>query len=891
MSDLLRIGATGINAYQNALTVTGNNITKANVEGYSRQEVTLAAQTAQQLGAGYIGTGVINDGVRRISDDFLVGQLRQDTSAFHNLDSYLSNIEQIDSLLANPSTGLTAGIENFFKAVESGAQNPSSIPARQSVLSEAEGMIERFSTLGDRLNDQNDIINQQLGTLAKQISALATGIAAINNAIAKAGGSSLGDQPNDLLDQRDEKLKELAKLVSVTVTEQNGGLINVFIGNGQALVIGTSANELVAQEGVTDPFRFDLGFVQGVTFQTVSQDLNGGELGGVLNFRSNVLDRTFNEIGRIALAMTEEINKLQNIGIDLEGNFGTDFFVDINTPEVMADRVVGSRDNVLPDDRVVTVEILDTREITTSDYILEMKAGAAFTITRMSDDTEVFRGVSSGFFPLNVELDGLSIVLESGSFQTGDKFLIQPTRQAALNIEMAITRTQEIAFAFPISMDASLGNVGNGLISQGEMLSIHQTDGTTLLDTFAVPGQLSPPMIIRFTSSTSYDVFDNTDPANPVDLQPPMRSRVYFPGLVNEVFSRDPNQTRVTSDTAINDTVVAGVPNGFPLETLTITTIDPDSGIPTSQTATLLANATAKQAAETIGQLDGVAAFADTSMVLQVTDVAAGVMTVTLNGVDLTDPTLGLVPVPITVDFIRDRINDSGVLALDGIVATSDGVNLTVRSTTGEDLSFAVTGGGVGDQLDISQANGQPALGGAVTTVAVGDTATIGGVVAVDMADSGYMNSSIAADAGRFSSISLAQNTYKGFQVALTGTPAVGDEFSIGFNTDGISDNRNGVALAALAKASTIQNSGISFQEAYGQLVGFIGTDTAQTRINQEASEALLRQSQANRDSLSGVNLDEEAARLIQFEQAYNASAQVVNIARQIFDSLLNAVR
>ena len=70
-----------------------------------------------------------------------------------------------------------------------------------------------------------------------------------------------------------------------------------------------------------------------------------------------------------------------------------------------------------------------------------------------------------------------------------------------------------------------------------------------------------------------------------------------------------------------------------------------------------------------------------------------------------------------------------------------------------------------------------------------------------------------------------------------------------------------------------------------------LGTKTAQSQINRDAAQSLLFQSQANRDSLSGVNLDEEAANLIKFEQSYNASAQVISIARQIFDTLLDSLR
>ena len=888
MADLLKIGASGINTYQNALTVTGNNITKANVPGYSRQEATQSARPAQDVGPGYIGAGVLSDGVRRIADEFLVNQLRLDTSAFNRLDSYLNNVMQIDSLLADPSTGLSSGMNNFFKAVEGGAQDPASIPSRQSVISEAQGLIERYHTLAGRLADQNNIINRQLESMATQISALASGIASLNNAIAKAQGSSLGNQPNDLLDQRDEKLRELAELVSVTVTKQESGIVNVFIGNGQALVIGTQANELQAREGVTDPFRYDLGFVQGSLFQTVSQDITGGEMGGVLDFRRDVLDRSFNEMGRIALAMADSMNTQQSLGVDLEGNIGSNFFNDINTRTAMEKRVVAHKANALPDDRVVTARINDTAQLTASDYLFEFKTPSIYTVKRLSDNKVVGEGLSGGLYPLDIDVDGMTIQLESGSFQSGDRFLVQPSRYAAQDITLAITRTQEVAFAVPIVTDASLGNLGNGLISQGSMLDVYKPDGSTLLDSFALAGQLSPPVVIRFVTPTSYDVLDNSDPANPVDLVPPMRSRRYVPGMSNEVFSNDPLQTSVNSSTALAFTLAAGNSNAYPAETISITMTNPQTGVGSTQTVALPASATARQAAQAISALSGVSATADTSVVLQVNDAAGGTMGVSLNGINLTDSGLGPVPVPVDADFLRDRINASGQLAQQGIIAVSDGTNLSVRSTTGEDLNFSVSGGAA-DQLTVMQANGTAA---ASVPIISGTSVTVGGLLTVEMANNGFLSSSLAAPGGRFSTPApLSLNSYKGYQVALAGTPAAGDEFMIDFNTNGTMDNRNALSMAELATANTLQNSTLSFQEAYAQLVEFVGTDTAENRINQEASKSLLRQSQSNRDSLSGVNLDEEAALLIQFEQAYNASAQVINIARQAFDQLMAAFR
>ena len=131
---------------------------------------------------------------------------------------------------------------------------------------------------------------------------------------------------------------------------------------------------------------------------------------------------------------------------------------------------------------------------------------------------------------------------------------------------------------------------------------------------------------------------------------------------------------------------------------------------------------------------------------------------------------------------------------------------------------------------------------------------------------------------------------YFGFDVEVSGLVQAGDEFTIGFNTDGTSDSRNGVALAALQTEDTVAGN-TSYSEAYSRLVEEVGSTTSKAQINRDSSEVLLRNSEDAVSSLSGVNLDEEAAALIQFELAYNASAQVIQVARSIFDTLISTFR
>lgn len=139
-----------------------------------------------------------------------------------------------------------------------------------------------------------------------------------------------------------------------------------------------------------------------------------------------------------------------------------------------------------------------------------------------------------------------------------------------------------------------------------------------------------------------------------------------------------------------------------------------------------------------------------------------------------------------------------------------------------------------------------------------------------------------------------------GFDFNIEGTPATGDTFTLEFNTGGFDDNRNGLLLAGLqtgdlvrqnVEASSTADNHKTFNQAYSGIVTDIGVVTSQAQTNGAAFTALADQSEAWYESLSGVNLDEEAANLLRFQQSYAASAQVLATARTIFDTLLSAAR
>ncbi|HAZ61910.1 MAG TPA: flagellar hook-associated protein FlgK [Gammaproteobacteria bacterium] len=130
-----------------------------------------------------------------------------------------------------------------------------------------------------------------------------------------------------------------------------------------------------------------------------------------------------------------------------------------------------------------------------------------------------------------------------------------------------------------------------------------------------------------------------------------------------------------------------------------------------------------------------------------------------------------------------------------------------------------------------------------------------------------------------------------GWRVQVTGTPRIGDTFTVSQNMGGASDARNAVNMIELERRRILDNGTSTFSEAYAGTVSRNGSRQRQGEIAQRALETVLERSVARQQEVSGVNLDEEAANLMRFQQAYQAAAQVIRAADTAFQALINATR
>jgi len=459
-SSLYGIGISGLNAAQAGLLTTSHNISNVNTPGYSRQTVNQASALPQFTGAGFFGQGVDVVNVQREYSDFLETQMRQIQSSASQLSRYSVQIGRIDDMLANEDSGLSPAIDDFFAGVHSVAANPGDVAARQDMLSASNALVARFKALDAELTSSRNDVNSQLEANVTEINSLAKRIADLNDRIISATATGNGaQQPNDLLDQRDTLIKDLNKLVGTTVVRQSDGSMNVFIGSGHALVVGAKASTMQVVDDLEYAEDKQLAINTGGTLVRLRpEDVPGGEIGGLLSYRSETLNPAQNALGRIAMAMVASFNEQHTLGQDLNGAMGADYY-SVGTPQVY-----GNVNNSAG--ASATATIADYGALTTSDYRLSYD-GTNYKVTRIPENT------SQTFATLPQTVDGVTI--DATGMAAGDSFQIQPTRMGASSLNVLINDVNAIAAASPIRTSAVLANAGTATVSAGEVTGLPLT--------------------------------------------------------------------------------------------------------------------------------------------------------------------------------------------------------------------------------------------------------------------------------------------------------------------------------------------------------------------------------------------------------------------------------
>ena len=446
MSNMLSTGTSALVAFQRALTTVGHNVANVNTPGYSRQRVEFEARTPQDIGVGHLGRGSQITDIRRLVDDLANARLIDSGGELARLEQLAGMSGRVDSLMSDPATGISGLWSGFFDSVSALSANASAPAERQSVLAQGNALAARFQQMQGQFDQLAREVDGGLLTAASEVNRLAGEIARLNGHI----GNSANPAP-DLMDQREQLVTQLVAYTGGTAVRQDGNTLNVLAPGGQPLVVGAQASRLTTVADPYRPERLQLALDTPGGSIRIDERVLGGRVGGMLEFRNQVLDPTQAELGRIALGLGTSFNAGHAQGMDLYGNMGGDFFR-IPSPAVNAHAANAGGAQV-------SAGIADLGAVDGRDVVLKWDAGAWTATDAATGASLPLAGSGSAADPLRV--GGMAVVVD-GAAANGDRFLLQPTAQAAGGLKVAITDPARIAAANPVKASAELDNLGTG---------------------------------------------------------------------------------------------------------------------------------------------------------------------------------------------------------------------------------------------------------------------------------------------------------------------------------------------------------------------------------------------------------------------------------------------
>ena len=475
MADLLSTSVSGLLAFQQALDVTSNNIANASTPGYSVETANLVEAPGQFTSTGFIGSGVDVQSITRTYNEYLAQQVRGSQASYSSSNTLATQAAQIDNMLSDSSTGLTATLQSFANSLQSVASTPTSTAARQALLNQAQALAQQLTSYDSQITQFGSQLESQLGGDVAQVNTLASNIASLNQQIAAQSAS--GQTPNQLMDQRDKLITQLSQYVSVQTATESNGSMDVYVGTGQALVTGGNAAKLSTVAGSYDPSQLDIAISGGGTSADITSEISGGELGGLLSARTQVLDPARNAIGQVSVAVASIVNQQQQSGMDLTGAQGQPMFT------VGGVQVLPDTNNAGSASLSVTRGSLSA--LTTDDYKLQY-TGGAWSLSDVTTGKSVAM-TGSGTSASPFQAAGLSIVT-SGSPANGDSFLVQPTAAAAAGFSVALTSPSQIAAASLVQGTAASANTGGATVSGASVTNPSAWVSDTYTVTFGAGG-------------------------------------------------------------------------------------------------------------------------------------------------------------------------------------------------------------------------------------------------------------------------------------------------------------------------------------------------------------------------------------------------------------------
>ncbi|KUJ71610.1 flagellar hook-associated protein FlgK [Thiomicrospira sp. WB1] len=511
MADMLTIGSNASNAFKRAIEVTSHNVSNMGTEGYNRQRAEFSSNTPAMTGGGFLGAGVRVSTIERVYASYIQDQLVNTNTMKERYTEQLNLSQQIEGIVAGNDEGVQKSMQTLFDNFQNLSNNTTNPTSRRQVIESVGNMESMLSNLSNVLKESEKQVNNQIEDLSTEINNRLLKINELNKQI--SGAVKVGVQaPNDLLDQRDQAIKELSGYMDIKTFRQQDGRIDIHTGDGRYPLISDNTLTTVStkKSDFTDDNRTEVFLRLGNRDVNISDSVMGGQLGGVLDFRRNMLDGAMNDLGMTLNGLVASSNWQHYQGYDLNGNVGREIFSELEA-NVMADR-----DNVRDGSAIrVSFNPLDSTVAakppydpvepgtyaekngqlqTAFDAIGQFKA-QNYEIRVVEGQYEFFAQPSGEQITPTVDpgnpdifqIDGLQFDLSGHTKIDGDRFLVKPHRDILDQLEQKITNSEDLATrgqsaipSFPDLKDR-LGVTTNDLDNTDPANTIN---GVTLRDRF-----------------------------------------------------------------------------------------------------------------------------------------------------------------------------------------------------------------------------------------------------------------------------------------------------------------------------------------------------------------------------------------------------------------------
>ena len=555
---ILGTGVSGLAAAQKGLDTTGHNIANVNTTGYNRQTVEQISTVGIPFGGVYLGNGTQISSISRSFNEFSYSEVIYNKSQFNYNNTQTVNAGRLDNFLANTDTGITKSIEEAFNSINGITEDPTIISARNVFLSTAESTAKRFNNMFTEVEQQHlGNINQEIETTVAAINEITTRIAQLNGEIAVANSVAENGFPaNDLLDKRELLISQLSERVEVNIIDLPDGTINLTVGTGLTLVAGTFPVPLSVERNEFDTNKLEIGIspTPGAPKKSIVTDqIDGGSLGGLFKIREELLLPAIREMGKISIAYADAFNRQQSLGRDLNGDQGTNLYKDINDPQTALSRTLNSRNNPVGSD--FSVNITNAALVTSDEYKMVVDPAGNLVVSDKDQNTLVtftpadIAGMSP---PTNTRLEipgtGLNINIQNNNLAVGDKFLIRATYSGSRDIERTLEDPTLVAAAgnqFEVADTTNPNNVGF------ELYEITDTGNANFPNEANFPLPLDPQIqLVINATGTQYSIQDSAGaplaapaggpfniPADQIIDLPGMRFEITGQLAGNEVFT------------------------------------------------------------------------------------------------------------------------------------------------------------------------------------------------------------------------------------------------------------------------------------------------------------------------------------------------------------------